>query len=872
MGTKSDRETKKSVKKTKVSSKKVKTSSGNTESSSKNTESSSKKTEASGKKSKASNKKTKHIPYQYKPDGLDLKTWQQLLRKQAAQEADFQISSVDEENAPGEYHVTNPLKHETYKVVYRGAKSPWNYCSCMDFKTSQLGTCKHLEAVKMWVGRKGHYVHRDIPPYTSIYIDYSEGRKVKIRIGNDHKKEFEQLTKDYFTDGELNAYGTLHFEQFLASAKKIDDTFRCYNDALEFVLEKREQHERALWVDSLKDEVFAQLLHTRLYDYQKEGIRFAAKAGRAIIADEMGLGKTVQAIGTAQLLKSKGLVESVLIICPTSLKYQWKREIERFTGEKVRVIEGLQLKRRDQYFEDEPYKIVSYNAVTNDIKAWGHLRTDMLIIDEVQRLKNWDTQIARAARKIDSHYAVILSGTPLENKLEELYSVVELVDQFLLGPYYLFRDRYIVKDDKGATIGYRNLNELGERLKSVLIRRRKRDVRLQLPKRQDKNLMMPMTKEQMAVHDEAKWNVSRLIQKWDRMHFLSETDRRRLMMYLQQMRCVCDSTYILDQKTRYDTKVDETVNIIRNVIEGGDEKVVVFSQWERMTRIIAQELEKHNIRFEYLHGSVPSKARKDLVNNFTDLSESRVFLSTDAGSTGLNLQAASVIINVDLPWNPAVLEQRVARIYRIGQERNIEVINLVAANTFEESMLAKLKFKTSMFEGVLDGGEDTIFASSNKFSKIMYDLKETMETPVSNGEEPVEDSEKEKPSTVPTDEENTDTENTDVEKKESLSEKEGEEGVQPEPQPSSDRTSMKEQQSSEAAQRKARAKKLVSDGVAFLSGLASALKTEESTRELVDSLVEENKETGETSLKIPVPDKDTVVQMLGLLGKLFQGK
>ena len=786
MGTKSKREAKKSVKKAKGSSEKVKTSSGNTESSSKKAESSSKKAEASGKKTKASNKKTKHIPYQYKPEGLDLKTWQQLLRKQAAQESDFMISSVDEENAPGEYHVTNPLKHETYKVVYRGAKSPWNYCSCMDFKTSQLGTCKHLEAVKMWVGHKGHYVHREIPPYTSVYIDYSEGRKVRIRIGNDHKREFEKLVKEYFTNGELNANGTLHFEQFLASAKKIDDTFRCYNDALEYVLEKREHHERSLWVDGLKDEVFSQLLQTRLYDYQKEGIRFAAKAGRAIIADEMGLGKTVQAIGTAQLLKSKGLVDSVLIICPTSLKYQWKREIERFTGEKVRVIEGIQLKRRDQYFEDEPYKIVSYNAVTNDIKTWGHLRTDMLIIDEVQRLKNWDTQIARAARKIDSHYAVILSGTPLENKLEELYSVVELVDQFLLGPFYLFRDRYIVKDDKGATIGYRNLNELGERLKAVLVRRRKRDVRLQLPKRQDKNLMMPMTKEQMAVHDEAKWSVGRLIQKWDRMHFLSETDRRRLMMYLQQMRCVCDSTYILDQKTRYDTKVDETVNIIRNVIEGGDEKVVVFSQWERMTRIIAQELEKHDIRFEYLHGSVPSKARKDLVNNFTDLPESRVFLSTDAGSTGLNLQAASVIINVDLPWNPAVLEQRVARIYRIGQERNIEVINLVAANTFEESMLAKLKFKTSMFEGVLDGGEDSIFASNNKFSKIMDDLKETMETPLSSGEEPVEDSEKEKSSTV-----SADTENTDTRQKESPSEKEDDKNVQSASQPSSDKIAAK---------------------------------------------------------------------------------
>ncbi len=101
----------------------------------------------------AKKNKDKHIPYQYKPDGMDLKTWQQKLRKQAAKEAQFLIFSVDEENAPGEYRVNNPRKRETYKVVYRGARSPWNYCSCMDFKTSQLGTCKHLEAVKMWIGQ-----------------------------------------------------------------------------------------------------------------------------------------------------------------------------------------------------------------------------------------------------------------------------------------------------------------------------------------------------------------------------------------------------------------------------------------------------------------------------------------------------------------------------------------------------------------------------------------------------------------------------------------------------------------------------------------------------------------------------------------------
>lgn len=831
----------------------------------------------------AKGKQEKRIPYQYKPDGLDLKTWQILLRKQAARDGIFGISAIDEENAPGEYRVINPHKQQEYKVVYRGAKSPWNYCSCMDFKTSQLGTCKHLEAVKLWLSRNGkHHVHKEIPAYTSVYIDYSEGRHVRIRIGSEHKEEFEKLASEYFDNGnaidekagekgfgDINANGIDNFETFLQRAKQIDDTFRCYDDAFEFVLEKREKSEREQWVNSMTDEDFNELLNTSLYPYQKEGIRFAAKAGRAIIADEMGLGKTIQAIGTAQLLRKKGLVSSILIMCPTSLKYQWKREIERFTGEKVLVIEGSLLKRRDQYLQDEPYKIVSYNMACNDIKAWGNLSTDMLIIDEVQRLKNWDTQIARAARKIDSHYSVILSGTPLENKLEELYSVVELVDQFLLGPFYLFRDRYIVHDDKGSTIGYKNLNEIGEKLKDVLIRRRKRDVHLQLPARQDKNIMMPMTKEQMAVHDDAKFSVTRLLQKWDKMHFLSEIDRNRLMKYLQQMRCVCDSTYVLDQKTRYDTKVDEVYNIINNVIEGSDEKVVVFSQWERMTRIIAQELDKHEIRYEYLHGGVPSKARKDLVNNFTDLPESRVFLSTDAGSTGLNLQVASVIINVDLPWNPAVLEQRVARIYRIGQRRNIEVINLVAAHTFEESMLAKLRFKTSMFEGVLDGGEDTIFASGNKFSKMMDDLKETMEAEAStpSDEKPIEKSDEEpvKPVKKESLQDVSDEGSTDNDTQEESSNKTE---VSIKTATKTGNESNQNNQQGITSQHNPR--QLISDGVSFFSGLAKTLQSEEATKTLVDNIVEENPETGQTSLKIPVPDKDSVMQVLGLIGRFLK--
>ena len=814
---------------------------------------------------KVSNKKKKQIkkiPYQYKPEGLDLKTWQILLRKQAANEEQLIINDFDDNKASGEYKVVNPKTSQEYKVVYRGAKSPWNYCSCMDFKTSRLGTCKHLEAVKQWIHTHKHHIHKEIPSYSSIYLDYNTERKVRIRIGSDNEEDFLKLANKYFDEYFVLKESSFNlFDTILKEAIAIDDTFRCYKDAIEFVIEHREHDSRIRWIDSLTENDFKDLLHTSLYPYQEKGIRFAAKAGRAIIADEMGLGKTIQAIGTAELLRKKGFVESILIMCPTSLKYQWKREIEHFTGQDVHVIEGNQLKRQEQYSAPEPYKIISYNAACNDIKVIGKLETDMLIIDEVQRLKNWDTQIARAARKIISHYTVILSGTPLENRLEELYSVVELVDQFCLSPYYQFRDRYIVTDEKGSTIGYNNLNEIGERLSSILIRRRKKDVKLEMPTRQDKNLMVPMTKEQMEMHNEYKAHVSRLMQKWERFHFLSERDRNNLMLLLSQMRMVCDSTYILDQKSRYDTKIDEVMNIINNIVESGDEKVVVFSQWERMTRLISKEMDNKNIRYEYLHGSIPSKARKDLVNNFTDLPDSRVFLSTDAGSTGLNLQAASTIINIDLPWNPAVLEQRIARIYRIGQKKNIQVINLISANTFEEAMLGKLKFKSSMFEGVLDNGEDTIFAGDNKFKQMMNDLSETIDKPEDETKESEEqpiDKDEEEPKVninVKTDIDNSNSaQDTSIE---NASEKDDKKAIPP--------SGISNQQGSNS-------KQLIEKGMSFLTGLAETLKSTEATKKFVDNITESNPQTQETNIKISVPNKEIVVEMLGLIGKLLNGK
>ena len=850
-------------------------------------------TKAGNTKKRKTVKRTK-ISWIVKPDGMTLTEWQIALRKQIAQEEKFGISCVDDKLLPGEYNVKSPKTKQEYKVVYRGAKSEWNYCSCLDFKTAQLGTCKHLEAVKQWVrSNRRVRVHQEIPPYTSVYLSYLGERKVCIRIGSDHQEDFEHLASHYFSrDGVMLEDAYQKVEQFAMEAVRISDTFRFYQDAIDFIVEKREAQFRQHILHCYTDEMLDQLLTVSLYPYQKEGIRFAFEKGKSIIADEMGLGKTIQAIATAELLRKERLVSSVLIVCPTSLKYQWKREIERFARAETLVIEGGHLQRKGQYVKDVFYKVVSYNSMCNDVKILGSLQTDLLIMDEVQRLKNWNTQISQAARRIRSNYSVVLSGTPLENRLEELYSVMEFADQWCLGPYYQFKDACIECDETGKVIGYKNLNRVGEQIRQRLIRRTKKSVALQMPKRQDKNLIVPMTKEQMGIHNECDFQVGILVKKWQSMHFLSETDRLRLLKLLSQMRMVCDSTYILDQKTRKDTKVDETMNILIDLFSQGDgEKVVIFSQWERMTRLIAQELTERGIGFANLHGGVPSRQRADLIKNFCDDPDCRVFLSTDAGSTGLNLQVASTIINLDLPWNPAVLEQRIARIYRLGQQRPVQVINLVSARTIEEDMIGKLRFKTAMFEGVLDGGDDCVFVGDkSRFEQMMESLSEAFdEEKAETEQEIINEEEQEEAATTqdsqmaePMEEMPSDTADAaTIGEQQQCSE------------PSLDESSSRSTTTGDAIPADAptrslcQSKKtwrpiipkpastpeeLVTQGVSFLSGLAQTLQSAEATEQLVSTLVETDEQTGESTLRIPVPDKQTVTSLLNLVGKLFGGQ
>ena len=300
----------------------------------------------------------------------------------------------------------------------------------------------------------------------------------------------------------------------------------------------------------IRSPAFKKLLKTSLYPYQREGALFAATAGRALLADDMGLGKTIQAIAAAEILARTAGIERTLVISPTSLKHQWQQEIEKFTGRPALVVEGLGPRRAELYAAESFYKLTNYDVVHRDMDAIRRWQPDLIILDEAQRIKNWQTRAAQSVKQLASPYALVLTGTPLENRLEELHSIVEFVDRFRLGPMFRFLAEHQHTDEGGRVVGYRNLSAISETLAPILLRRTKDKVLKQLPERLEKRFFVPMTEQQADMHQENGESVARLVAKWRRNHFLSEGDQLRLRIALQNMRMSCNSTYLLDQEDR----------------------------------------------------------------------------------------------------------------------------------------------------------------------------------------------------------------------------------------------------------------------------------------------------------------------------------
>ncbi len=443
-----------------------------------------------------------------------------------------------------------------------------------------------------------------------------------------------------------------------------------------------------------------------LLPYQREGMLHLAFGERALLADEMGLGKTVQAIAACELLARRNGIARVLVVCPASLKAEWEEQIARFTEREARTVFGPRAQRLAAYREPVFFTIVNYEQVLPDAEDINTiLAPDVVVLDEAQRIKNWQTKTARRVKSLRSPYAFVLTGTPVENRIDELYSIVQFLDPELVGPLFRFNRTFYTLDERGRPVDYQNLEELRRRVAPVMLRRRKADVESELPPRAVKTYFVPMADEQRVRYGEYLAQAARLIQLAQRRP-LTKEEFDRLQMLLACMRMVCDTPAILDPSCRVSPKLEELERVLGDLFEEEGRKVIVFSEWERMLDMVRELAAEMGIEAAWHTGSVPQQRRRAEIVRFKNDPACRLFLSTDSGSVGLNLQAASAVVNVDLPWNPARLEQRIARAWRKHQTRSVTVVNLVCEDSIEHQILHLIGQKQALADGLIDGQGD----------------------------------------------------------------------------------------------------------------------------------------------------------------------
>lgn len=604
----------------------------------------------------------------------------------------------------------------SYDVEIRSLSQRDNSCGCPDYEVNGLDTCKHVEAALARVrtarqartakGRIEVFLRRtgERPEVRAQGLERSGGSAAQVLIAR------------YFTPGGALRGNPLlrlpDLSRALAAAPpQVQAEVRLSRHLLPWIEEQRRRASRQTARERFLAEVqngraTLDVVRAPLYPYQQEGMLHLAFTERALLADEMGLGKTVQAIAACELLRRLRGIERVLVVCPASLKGEWEEQIARFTSLPSRIVAGSRAQRLAQYGEGAFFYLVNYEQILIDgDEIQRRLAPDVIVLDEAQRIKNWQSRTAQAVKRLRSPYAFVLTGTPLENRIDDIYSIVQFLDPSLLGPLFRFNREFYLLDERGRPAGYRNLDELHRRLAPVLLRRRKEEVEGQLPGRLDKHYFVPLEDEQIPRYAEYERRVAQILAAARRRPLLPK-EFEQLQRWLACMRMVCDTPYILDSDCRVCPKLAELQEILEELLTEPGTKILIFSEWERMLDLVREKLQEMGAGFAWHTGSVPLPRRREEVRRFKEDPACRLFLSTDSGGVGLNLQAANVVINLDLPWNPARLEQRIARAWRKHQTRPVRVLYLVSGGTIEHRMIPLLANKQMLADGVLDGRGD----------------------------------------------------------------------------------------------------------------------------------------------------------------------
>ena len=468
---------------------------------------------------------------------------------------------------------------------------------------------------------------------------------------------------------------------------------------VEFLRMKVDMDQLRDQLDDGINETPPELFHGTLRPYQAAGIRWIAgmfqRNCNLILADEMGLGKTIQTL--AALVKNPDMTLPALVICPTSLTANWRREAERFTPSlRTCVITGTKRKEQWEQSRDCDLIITSYSIIKRDVQYLHDRYFRCLVLDEAQHIKNPASANAVSCKQIHAEHKLVLTGTPLENSTGDLWSIFDFLHSGSFGPLATFRNRYY----PGTPEQY---NELAERIAPYMLRRKKAEVCRDLPAKQEQTLYCEMTEAQRAVYTKLENEAAEQCQQMRRGKTkLSSIVLLTALMRLRQV--CCDPALLppelLPESTPESAKMELLQEILLQSLDSGH-KILVFSQFTSMLKRIRDWLESRKIVFEYLDGA--TKDRQKHVDAFNNTPEIPVFLlSLKAGGVGLNLTAADTVILCDPWWNPAAENQATDRTHRIGQTKNVNCIRLAVKDSIEERVLALQQKKREIFQSVVE--------------------------------------------------------------------------------------------------------------------------------------------------------------------------
>ncbi len=501
----------------------------------------------------------------------------------------------------------------------------------------------------------------------------------------------------------------------------IIDELYDYIDDDRLIQELEEKRNNLLNFENIPPISIPSNVNTELRKYQKSGFQWLnyldeIKWG-GILADDMGLGKTLQTLTFFQHFKNENGKCLSLVVCPTSVIYNWENEVNKFTPDLTfHIHHGPNRNYNIKELKEYNILITSYGTLRSDIQLFAKFNFDYVVLDESQFIKNPSSKVTKAAQLLNASNRFCLSGTPMQNNTFDLYSQINFLNPGMLGSVEFFKSEFSQPIDKGQDEDLKA--HLRKLVYPFILRRTKEQVAKDLPKKSEMVLFCEMNEDQRKVYDEYR--------NMYRSRILGTIDDKgmgrsqlTILQGLMRLRQICDSPAILKEEDygEYSIKLDELSRELQENV--GHHKVLIFSQFLGMLGLIKKQLQNLKIPYEYFDGSTKPTEREKAVYNFQNNKESRVFLiSLKAGGVGLNLTAADYVYIVDPWWNPAVEQQAIDRTHRIGQTKNIFAYRMICKDTIEEKILTLQKKKKTLVKDLI--ADDNSFVKKLTKEDVMY--------------------------------------------------------------------------------------------------------------------------------------------------------